>query len=146
MNRLILSSLLASAVVSFPAAAQTSAPADPAGLIAMEDALSASYAKRDRSVIERVVAPDFIGYYNGEKMDRNDYIRVITDGRVTFHSIRNHDVSVDYYGDTAVVQGFNDEVTSENGKRSAGTFQWTDVFVKRIGAWVIVRSQNNKVK
>jgi hypothetical protein len=44
-----------------------------------------------------------------------------------------------------VVQGFDDETSSENGKDTSGTYSWTDVFEKRNGHWVAVASQTTKV-
>jgi hypothetical protein len=48
-------------------------------------------------------------------------------------------------GNVAVVQGTNTEKsTSTNGKDSSGKYAWMDVFVRRDGKWVIVRSQSTE--
>jgi hypothetical protein len=44
-----------------------------------------------------------------------------------------------------VVQGYDDETSSEKGKDTSGTYSWTDVFQKRNGHWVAVASQTTKV-
>jgi hypothetical protein len=48
-------------------------------------------------------------------------------------------------GSVAVVQGTNTEKsTTTDGKDSSGKYAWMDVFVKRDGKWVIVRSQSTE--
>jgi hypothetical protein len=48
-------------------------------------------------------------------------------------------------GSVAVVQGTNTEKsTSADGKDSSGKYAWMDVFVKRDGKWVVVRSQSTE--
>jgi len=48
-------------------------------------------------------------------------------------------------GSVAVVQGTNSEKsTTTDGKDSSGKYAWMDVFVKRDGKWLIVRSQSTE--
>jgi len=48
--------------------------------------------------------------------------------------------------DFAVVQGSDTEKSMTNGKDSSGKYVWMDVFVKRDGKWVAVRSESTIVK
>jgi hypothetical protein len=47
-------------------------------------------------------------------------------------------------GDMAVVQGADDEKSTEKGKDTSGSYTWTDVFAKRGGKWVAIASQVTK--
>ena len=55
-------------------------------------------------------------------------------------------MSVKVLGNVAVVQGSDTEKSTANGKDSSGKFVWMDVFAKREGKWVAVRSQSAMVK
>ena len=45
-----------------------------------------------------------------------------------------------------MVQGSDTEKSSYKGKDTSGKWIWMDVFVKRDGKWVAVRSQDGMVK
>jgi len=45
-----------------------------------------------------------------------------------------------------VVQGSDTEKSSMNGKDTSGKWVWMDVFAKRDGKWVAVRSESTKLK
>jgi len=55
-------------------------------------------------------------------------------------------MEVKVLGNVAVVQGSHTEKSTTNGKDTSGKWIWTDVFVKRDGKWLIVRSQSAMVK
>ena len=48
-------------------------------------------------------------------------------------------------GNIAVAQGTDTEKSIFDGKDSSGKYAWMDVFAKRDGKWVAVRSQTAKV-
>jgi hypothetical protein len=49
-------------------------------------------------------------------------------------------------GNVAVVQGGDTEKSTIGGKDTSGQWVWMDVFEKRDGKWLAVRSQSAKVK
>jgi hypothetical protein len=55
-------------------------------------------------------------------------------------------MDVKVLGSVAVVQGSDTEKSTNDGKDSSGKYVWTDVFAKRDGKWVAVRSQVTLVK
>ena len=55
-------------------------------------------------------------------------------------------MDVKVLGNVAVVQGSDTEKSSAGGKDTSGKWVWMDVFVKREGKWVAVRSQSAMVK
>jgi hypothetical protein len=66
-------------------------------------------------------------------------------GKFKLESFEFGPMDVKLLGSIAVVQGTNTEKsTSADGKDSSGKYAWMDVFVKRDGKWVIVRSQSTE--
>jgi hypothetical protein len=55
-------------------------------------------------------------------------------------------MDVKVLGNVAVVQGGDTEKSVTNRKDTSGKWGWMDVFVKRDGKWVAVRSQSTMVK
>lgn len=135
------------------AAAAMTAMATPAlaqdeskALIALEQAYSDAFARKDVAFAEKLLAPEWRGIQSsGDVFDKAALLREFADRKVQTSSIKNHDVSVAFYGDIAVVQGFEDEVSTYDGKDSSGAYAWTDVFQKRGGNWTLVRSQTARV-
>jgi hypothetical protein len=54
-------------------------------------------------------------------------------------------MDVKVLGNVAIVQGSDTEKSTMNGKDTSGKWVWMDVFVKRDGKWVAVRSQAARV-
>jgi ketosteroid isomerase-like protein len=66
-------------------------------------------------------------------------------GTAKLESFEFGPMDVKVLGSVAVVQGSNTEKsTTSDGKVSSGKYAWMDVFVKRGGKWVIVRSQSTE--
>jgi hypothetical protein len=55
-------------------------------------------------------------------------------------------MEVKLLGNVAVVQGSDIEKSVINGKDTSGTWLWMDVFERRNGVWVVVRSQSARMK
>jgi hypothetical protein len=49
-------------------------------------------------------------------------------------------------GSVGIVQGSDTEKSSSQGKDSSGKYVWTDIYAKRDGKWMVVRSQLAQVK
>ena len=54
-------------------------------------------------------------------------------------------MDVKVIGNVAVVQGSDTEKSSYKGTDTSGKWAWMDVFVKRDGKWLAVRSQLARV-
>ena len=66
-------------------------------------------------------------------------------GKAKLVSFEFGPMDVKVLGSVAVVQGSNAEKsTTADGKDSSGKYAWMDVFVRRDGKWVIVRSQSTE--
>ncbi len=56
------------------------------------------------------------------------------------------DMKVRVFGETAVVTGTDDEITTTDGKKSRNHCVSTDFFVERNGKWLAVASQAAQIK
>jgi len=145
MNKLLAAVTLI-AVSSPLTHAQNTAP--PSGQKETEDYIrksesewAESVANGDATVIERILADDFVGVApEGKLYDKSTMISETKDGPKHFVSNQLEDVKIRFFGDnTAVAQG-SESWVRRNGKR--GRFVWTDTWILRNGRWQIVAAQD----
>ncbi|HEU5248316.1 MAG TPA: nuclear transport factor 2 family protein [Candidatus Udaeobacter sp.] len=99
-----------------------------------------SVATGDPSVVEQILADDFLGV--DPKGRLYDKVKMITDTRTApqyFVSNRVNEVKVRFYGDTAIAQG-NESWERSTGER--GRFVWTDTWIRRNGRCQIVAAED----
>jgi ketosteroid isomerase-like protein len=100
-----------------------------------------SVANGDATVIERILADDFVGVDpKGKQYDKPTMISETQEGPKHFVSNHLEDVKIRFFGDnTAVAQG-SESWVRRNGKR--GRFVWTDTWILRNGRWQIVAAED----
>ena len=99
-----------------------------------------SVASGDASVVERILANDFIGVDpRGQLYDKAKMISDTRDGPKFFASNHLNQVKIRFYGDTAVAQG-SESWERRTGER--GRFVWTDTWLRRDGRWEIVAAED----
>jgi ketosteroid isomerase-like protein len=99
-----------------------------------------SVASGDVTVIQRILADDFVGVDpKGELYDKAKMISETADAPKSFSSNRLNEVKVRFYGDTAIAQG-NESWEQKNGER--GRFVWTDTWLRRNGRWQIAAAED----
>jgi ketosteroid isomerase-like protein len=102
-----------------------------------------SVATNDASVLERILDDDFVWIYpDGTKMNKAEAIADARSGPGTFVSNHLDEVSIRFYGKTAVTQGSESWVRKDGAGEKKGRFVWTDVWVKRDDGWKIVASED----
>lgn len=112
----------------------------------LEAKWSAASLTQDTKFVDSILAPDWVGRgWSGKQANKGKALAEMKDPTSKTTAIKNHDVVVRVFGDVAVVQGYDDETSTDKGKDSSGTYNWTDVFQKRNGHWVVVASQTTKV-
>ncbi len=95
----------------------------------------------------QILADDWTGIgYDGKKQTKQSLLADIKSGASKLASFEFGPMDVKVMGSVAVVQGSDTEKSTTNGKDSSGKWVWMDVFVKRDGKWVAVRSQTAMVK
>ncbi|HEX9006816.1 MAG TPA: nuclear transport factor 2 family protein [Bacteroidota bacterium] len=94
-----------------------------------------------------VLADDWVGLgFGPEKSTKKSYLAETKAGDHKLQSFDFGPMDVKVMGTIAVVQGSDTEKSSYKDKDTSGKYQWMDVFVKRNGKWVVVRSQNAMVQ
>ena len=159
-SALIVSSVLAVAVVTACAQTAEEAP-EEAGLSAEQrnqigqmlvensNDWGNSVREGDPSVLERILAPDFIYTVNsGEVHDKASFIALWVNDDFTFDSFGSDDVEVRWYTDEVVVitgtvlwSGQDSDGNSLGGKA-----RWTNVYVERDGEWQVVVGHSTAVE
>ena len=99
-----------------------------------------SVVPNDVSVLERILADDFVGVdIDGTHYSKADAIK---DYRIhPSEFVFNHlnEVEIRFYGDTALAQG-NESWKKKDG--TPGKFVWTDTWIRRGGKWQIVAAED----
>ena len=94
----------------------------------------------DISVIERILADDFLGTSpEGMLYTKQDFIKDMKTHPASFTSNHVNEVKVRLFGDVAVAQG-NETFTRTNGEKAR--FVWTDVLRKRDGKWQVIAAED----
>jgi ketosteroid isomerase-like protein len=99
-----------------------------------------SVVPNDVSVLERILADDFVGVdIDGSHYSKEGAIKYFGTHPSEFVSNHLNEVEIRFYGDAAVAQG-NESWKKKNG--TEGKFVWTDTWVKRNGKWQVVAAED----
>jgi ketosteroid isomerase-like protein len=152
MKKFVLAVLLISVVAGFSLAQEKPAPAVKAPSVSaaikqLEHDWTDAAKAGDTDKLSQIIADDWSGLGpDGAKLTKAAFLEAYKSGKSKLESFDFGAMDVKVLGNTAVVQGSDTEKSTTDGKDSSGKYAWTDVFVKRDGKWVAVRSQLNKVK
>jgi ketosteroid isomerase-like protein len=101
-----------------------------------------SVANGDASLVERILADDFLGVDpDGNLYDKAKMVADTREAPKEFISNHLNDVKVRFFGDTAVAQG-NESWVRRTVTPLNGRFVWTDTWLRRNGKWEIVASED----
>jgi hypothetical protein len=101
----------------------------------------------DIDKLSQIVADDWTGIgYDGSKETKQSSLAAWKSGAEKLESVEFGPMDVKVMGSVAVVQGSDTEKSTTKGKDTSGKWVWMDVFAKRDGKWVVVRSQSAMVK
>ena len=99
-----------------------------------------SVANGDATVIQRILADDFVGVDpKGQLYDKAKMVSETADAPKYFVSNHLDDVKIRFYGNTAIAQG-SESWERKGGER--GRFVWTDTWLRRNGQWQIVAAED----
>jgi Domain of unknown function (DUF4440) len=107
----------------------------------VQDELTSAWARRDKSAIERLLAPEWsLITADGGTVTRADAIKYSIDsGQQTISQMNVDQVTVAIYGDAAVVRGrvVGNGTTLRGGPWTAKA-RFTDLCIRKSGHWLIV--------
>ena len=100
----------------------------------------------DYDKVSQIIGDDWTGIsFDGSKMTKQSFLADLKSGKDKAESVEIGPMDVKVLGSVAIVQGSDTEKSITNGKDTSGKWVWMDVFVKRDGKWVAVRSQAARV-
>ena len=138
--RRFLSSLAVLLLAGVALAQSSGTAADRAYIEKAESDWAETVATHDCSVLERILADDFVGVdVDGSQYDKAAAMKSCKSPESKFASNHLDSVKIRFYGDTAIAQG------SESWKLKSGRsdkFVWTDTWLKRNGKWQIVAAED----
>lgn len=144
MNR--ITAVVAAALLFGGTVHAESVPGTRGTILANEHALGVAMINRDTTTLERLVADDWTQQdASGTLGTKAGFLEAVKTGKLVVMKFTLHDLQVRVFGDVAVVQGFDDEATTYEGKRTSGTYNWMDVWINRNGRWVSVATQITRV-
>jgi hypothetical protein len=103
-----------------------------------------NYITNDVPSHHAILHPDFICITpGGARVNRADYLKAWATGfdaeRIPYYDYR--DEKIDLFGDTALVRSTNKSVRLNDGVETVGMTMYTDIYVRRDGAWTCIQAQ-----
>jgi ketosteroid isomerase-like protein len=98
--------------------------------------------KADVPALDRLLADGWTVTHGGGTMDtKAQYLADLKSGDRKFSDdVKEDQVTIRFYGDTAVVAGLSDSKVTFKGQVQGGPLRFTRVYVKRDGRWRMVVS------
>jgi ketosteroid isomerase-like protein len=119
---------------------------DERELLRTEAALCRAFESGDTATLRRYMDRTFtLTSSRGEVTDFDQNLAEVGRREPHYDEFRNHDQSVRFYGDTAIVLGITTIKGTAEGKPIAAGFQYTDTWIRRDGAWRIVASHASRL-
>jgi hypothetical protein len=95
----------------------------------------------------QILADDWMGVgFDGKPESKKTVLADLKSGKLKLESVEFGPMDVKVLGTVAVVQGSDTEKSTIGGRDTSGKWAWMDVFVKREGKWVAVRSLSAMVR
>jgi ketosteroid isomerase-like protein len=141
--RNLVCALVIPAVLGLGACARTgSHEQDERYIVDSERQWAAATVSGDVSVVERVLADDYLGVApDGTLSDKQSEIAVTKNGHDNYVSNQAGEIKVRFYGETAIAQG-SELWEVKTGEPRRGRYVWTDTWVRRKGQWQIVAAED----
>jgi ketosteroid isomerase-like protein len=133
---------------AFIFAQETSKPSGEEGhLRALETAWNHAEQSKDAAALNQLLADTFVYVdYDGTLMNKKQFLASTLNDEVQNEQINNEGMTIQVYGDAAVVNGAYRDKGLEKGKPFFRHGRFTDTWVLRNGAWQCVASQSTLIK
>lgn len=126
---------------------QTKIPVDNVeqSLKDLERQRAEAFKNRDKATLSRLLDEQFVFTDDaGRVLNKAQYIDVAMQG-IKVDSYKLDELTVRVFGDTGVVAGRWAGKMATEGKDASAAFRFTDTFVKRLGRWRVVASQETSL-
>lgn len=99
-------------------------------------------AHNDADKVNRILAEDFVGNWaDGSHTTKKEELGMLRSGTEKYEMNEIVETTVRVFGHTAIVSGKQTETSVIGGKNATGTYNFTDIFLKRGAGWQTVASQ-----
>jgi ketosteroid isomerase-like protein len=128
--------------------AQESKPSGEEGhLRALESAWNHAEQSKDAAALNQLLADTFVYVdYDGTLMNKKQFLSSTANDEVQNEQINNEGMTIQVYGDAAVVNGSYRDKGLEKGKPFSRHGRFTDTWIYRNGTWQCVASQSTLIK
>ena len=140
MNRCAIAAIIL--MLASPGFAQTKNAQAEQEIRAAERLWNESRVKADVAALDKLLADGWTVTHGGGTMDtKAQYLADLKSGDRKFSAdVKEDDLTVRIYGDTAVASGLSDSKVTFKGQVQGGPLRFTRVYVKRDGRWVMIVS------
>ena len=115
-------------------------------LKALDAKLTDAFKARDFKMLDKHIADDYILVDpRGGIHDKKQYLKHLTEGTAKFKELKETDVKVRVFGDTAVVTGLLHVKGKVEDKEISAEYRWTRVYNKKGDEWRCVLEQHTHV-
>ena len=143
MKFFALTAILALVLYPAPAAQDKSGSADEIQVRQLERAWNQAEMKQEIGAVDNLVADSLVYTdYDGTFMHKKEYLKWIVNPDQKADHLYDEGLTVQVYGDAAVVSGIYRETGTNKGKPYAVRSRYTDTWIKRNGLWQCVASQS----
>jgi ketosteroid isomerase-like protein len=127
-------------------AAAKAAEGEEGHLLALESAWNHAEQSKDAHALDQLLADSLVYVdYDGTLMNKKEYLKNTMINAVQGEQINNDGMTVQVYGDAAVVNGAYRDKGMERGKPFLRRGRFTDTWIKENGTWRCVASQSTLI-
>ena len=147
MKSIVIAFCVAVSVFGVSILAQTKTESIEQELIKLENRWGEAVVKRDIASIDRIMADDYVGIYDGSVFasTKAQYIDYVKSSKEEMLSMEADEWKVRVYGDAAVVIARVTMKIQSAGKEMTSQFRFTDTWVKRAGRWQCIAGHNSTI-
>jgi ketosteroid isomerase-like protein len=146
MKRLALATLATVLFSSAPFAQEKTISVDEIRIKQLERAWNQAEAKQEVKEVSSLLA-DTLVYtdYDGSFMNKSEYMKWVAAPQQKADHLYDEGLSVQLYGNAAVVTGIYRETGTNKGKPYTIRSRFTDTWIKRNDAWLCVASHSTLI-
>jgi uncharacterized protein (TIGR02246 family) len=115
-------------------------------LMQIERDWAAANVKNDWAALDKILGAEYIGNDDGTVTPKKQLLASMRSGALKITSSVAGEMKALVLGDTGIVHGLWTEKSILNGKETAKTNRYTDIFAKRDGRWQCVTTHATKVQ
>jgi len=115
-------------------------------LLAVEHRFDLALLSADVVALEGILGERFfLNDFMGGVVVRSELLKYVGEGKLKFHRIEPHDLSVERYGDTGLVTGWTDMKAELQETQSQVKSRFLHLYVRHAGSWRMAAAQGTVI-